>query len=194
MFVSFLGLVFLIKEKIMISIICFLLIIVIFLIYMLKKKKLKKKLIEYEESVKASEMSEIVNAEIFKLIKLMNKIGLDKDIIDYTSNNFTENFYKCEKYEDYKKLYNRVFDTVKKYKNYSKEFIMKENVDINDEIIQSLSVLGLPMGTTNWNIIKNKYRKLLKLIHPDINNSKINEIKTKELNVAYNILKKYYRK
>lgn len=193
MFMSFFGLIFLIKQELIFSIICFLLIAIMSIVNIYKNKRLKKRLIEYENNLKCLEMQKIINSEIFNLIKLMNKIGLDKNMVFYTSNNFTKEFEECNNYKDYQRLYENIFDTIRKYKNYSKEFIMNENIDINNEIVESLLVLELPVGTKDWNIIKNKYRKLLKLTHPDISSEKVNEIRTKELNAAYNILKKYYR-
>ena len=67
----------------------------------------------------------------------------------------------------------------------------KLNFDNND--IKSFEVLGVPVGL-KWAKIKIKFKKLVKIFHPDINaGDKNNEEKLKLITLAYTQLKKTYR-
>ena len=67
----------------------------------------------------------------------------------------------------------------------------KLNFDHND--IKSFEVLGVPVGL-KWAKIKIKFKKLVKIFHPDINaGDKNNEEKLKLITLAYTQLKKTYR-
>ena len=58
----------------------------------------------------------------------------------------------------------------------------------NDNLNALLTILELPLETRDFNVINKQHRKLAKLYHPDI--YKDNGIKLKEINVAFDRLKK----
>ena len=78
-------------------------------------------------------------------------------------------------------------------KNFLKNKIYEEK--LTNEEVKSLKMLGLIMPISVEEI-KKKYKKLVKIFHPDVNdNNKIAEKKFKEINEAYRVLlKKFIKK
>ena len=94
-------------------------------------------------------------------------------------NEFLENDYSLfENERDFQKfLKNKVIDQA-----------------LNEEEFNSLKILGLSMPI-NVEDIKKKYKKLVKIFHPDVNdNNKEAERRFKEINEAYKILLKKFLK
>lgn len=63
----------------------------------------------------------------------------------------------------------------------------------NTKTQNNLDALGLSGGITDWNTIKNAYRKLCKKYHTDINKTTDAVEKIKKINVAYEALEKIYK-
>jgi curved DNA-binding protein CbpA len=78
------------------------------------------------------------------------------------------------------------------FKNFLKNKIYEDN--LSNEEAKSLKILGLMMPISIEEVKKN-YKKLVKIFHPDVNdNNKIAEKKFKEINEAYRILLKKFKK
>jgi len=59
-------------------------------------------------------------------------------------------------------------------------------------ITKYLEVLGLPKDTSSWELIKARYRQLMKKYHPDYNSSSEALQTTQKINGAYAELEKYF--
>ena len=104
-----------------------------------------------------------------------------------TNNNNKDN-------KDHKKEY--------KYREFNREH-NDENINQDEKFfskdVENSFKLFEMNTTSSFEEIKNKYRLLIKIYHPDKNNSdeetaRYAEQKTKEINIAFNILKDYFTK
>ena len=84
------------------------------------------------------------------------------------------------------------FDTQRiKFRKKRKRFENQENYSFNNEIEDSLTTLNLKPGFDE-DQLKKRYKILVKKYHPDVNNNLENkEMKMKEINKAYKILKRF---
>jgi DnaJ-domain-containing protein 1 len=81
---------------------------------------------------------------------------------------------------------------------YEKAFNQKTEPILNPEETKHYKTLGLPVGT-GFDLIKKKYKQLVKKYHPDRHqanpkNHKIALERTRDLNMAYNYFKDKYEK
>ena len=82
------------------------------------------------------------------------------------------------------------FDDLK-FKN---QFNTKGNLKFTNNDIKAFAVLGISVGL-KWDKIQQKFKKLVKKFHPDINSGDKNyEEKLKVITLAYTQLKNTYRK
>ena len=85
-----------------------------------------------------------------------------------------------------------LFEKDKDYQNFLKNKIFDEKITAEEH--KSLKKLGLSMPIT-VDQIKKKYKKLVKIFHPDVNDNNIEAEKSfKEINEAYKILLKKFLK
>ena len=85
-----------------------------------------------------------------------------------------------------------LFENERDFHNLLKNKIVNEK--ISNEEHKSLKILGLSMPIS-VEVIKKKYKKLVKIFHPDVNdNNKEAEKKFKEINESYKILLKKFLK
>lgn len=81
----------------------------------------------------------------------------------------------------------------KKSSSYEESY---ENKLPND-VVKSFKVFDIPITTSSFEAVKKKYHLLIKIYHPDKNNgdaetAQYAEQKTKEINMAYSVLKNYF--
>ena len=80
----------------------------------------------------------------------------------------------------------------KDFQNFLKNKIVEEKLNIEEYKSLRILELSLPISLEK---IKKKYKKLVKIFHPDVNdNNKIAENHFKEINEAYKILLKKFLK
>ncbi len=85
-----------------------------------------------------------------------------------------------------------LFEKEKDFQNFLKNKTLEEK--LNNEEYKSLKTLGLSLRIT-LEKIKKKYKKLVKIFHPDVNdNNKKAENHFKEINEAYKLLLKKFLK
>ena len=86
------------------------------------------------------------------------------------------------------------FDKQKiKFRKKRKRFENSQNNSFNEQIESALETLDLD-SNTNKEILKKKYKSLVKKYHPDVkNNLEDKEMKIKEINKAYKILQKFFK-
>ena len=85
-----------------------------------------------------------------------------------------------------------LFEKEKDFQNFLKNKTMKEKLSIEEYESLKILELSLPISLEK---IKKKYKKLVKIFHPDVNdNNKIAENHFKEINEAYRILLKKFLK
>lgn len=96
-----------------------------------------------------------------------------------------------------KEHFNKQQQTYNQYQ-YDRREQRYKNINNASEIVKSLQILGLPTNTTDYDIIKVKYRTLMKKYHTDLhqglNSSKRDEYeeKCKEINNAHDELKRAF--
>ena len=85
-----------------------------------------------------------------------------------------------------------LFEKDRNLQNFLKNRMVDENLTVNEH--KSLKILNLSMPVSVIEI-KKKYKKLVKIFHPDVNdNNKEAEKRFKEINEAYKILLKKFLK
>ena len=85
-----------------------------------------------------------------------------------------------------------LFEKEREIQDFLKNRMIDESLTSSEH--QSIKILGLKLPIS-VDEIKKKYKKLVKIFHPDVNaNNKKAEIKFKEITEAYNILLKKYLK
>ena len=83
-----------------------------------------------------------------------------------------------------------MFEKEKDFQNFLKNKTVEEKLNIEE--CESLKILGLSLPIS-LEKIKKKYKKLVKIFHPDVNdNNKKAENRFKEINEAYKILLKKF--
>ena len=117
-------------------------------------------------------------AEIFNFLK--SDMTWHKPTQSFSS---SDNFFKVL----WQNVLDDKIDIIQKKDNFHKK-IMFDNNDI-----KSFEVLGVPVGL-KWTEIKIKFKKLVKIFHPDMNaGDKKYEEKLKLITLAYTQLKKTYK-
>ena len=99
--------------------------------------------------------------------------------------NSSDNFFKI--------LWNNALkDELNKYK-INGQFDHMSQFKFNNNDVKAFSILGVSVGM-GWNVIQEKFKKLVKKFHPDINaGDKSFEEKLKVITLAYTQLKNTYR-
>ena len=121
----------------------------------------------------------------------------DDEIVDFIKADMTwhkptqnfgaqDNFFKILWNNTLKEDFDRDFN--------SNEFNKIRQFNFNDKDIKAFEILGLNVGAT-WEIIREKFKKLVKKFHPDMNsgNKKFEE-KLKIITLAYTQLKRTLKK
>ena len=121
----------------------------------------------------------------------------DQQIFDFIKSDLTwhkptQSFSSSDNF--FKVLWNNAlndgFDDLK-FKN---QFNAKGNLKFTNNDIKAFAVLGISVGL-KWDKIQQKFKKLVKKFHPDINSGDKNyEEKLKVITLAYTQLKNTYRK
>ena len=120
----------------------------------------------------------------------------DKEVIDFLKSDITwhkptQGFSSSDNF--FKVLWNNVlnegFDDLK----FKKHLNNDRNLKFNNNDIKAFAVLGISVGL-KWDKIQQKFKKLVKKFHPDINSGDKNyEEKLKVITLAYTQLKNTYR-
>ena len=121
----------------------------------------------------------------------------DKEIINFLKSDMTwhkptQGFSSSDNF--FKVLWNNVlnegFDDLK----FKKHINSPKGLTFNNNDIKAFAVLGISVGL-KWDKIQQKFKKLVKKFHPDINSGdKSYEEKLKVITLAYTQLKNTYRK
>tara|TARA_X000001036_G_scaffold7844_1_gene7068 strand:- start:580 stop:1107 length:528 start_codon:yes stop_codon:yes gene_type:complete len=120
----------------------------------------------------------------------------DKEVINFLKSDITwhkptQGFSSSDNF--FKVLWNNVlnegFDDLK----FKKHLNNDRNLKFNNNDIKAFAVLGISVGL-KWDKIQQKFKKLVKKFHPDINSGDKNyEEKLKVITLAYTQLKNTYR-
>ena len=120
----------------------------------------------------------------------------DKEVINFLKSDITwhkptQGFSSSDNF--FKVLWNNVlnegFDDLK----FKKHLNNDRNLKFNNNDIKAFAVLGISVGL-KWDKIQQKFKKLVKKFHPDINSGDKNyEEKLKIITLAYTQLKNTYR-
>ena len=120
----------------------------------------------------------------------------DEEVINFLKSDITwhkptQGFSSSDNF--FKVLWNNVlnegFDDLKFKKHLNKE----RNLKFNNNDIRAFAVLGISVGL-KWDKIQQKFKKLVKKFHPDMNSgNKKYEEKLKLITLAYTQLKNTYR-
>ena len=120
----------------------------------------------------------------------------DKEVINFLKSDITwhkptqgfsssDNFFKVL----WNNVLNEEFDDLK----FKKHLNNDRNLKFNNNDIKAFAVLGISVGL-KWDKIQQKFKKLVKKFHPDINSGDKNyEEKLKVITLAYTQLKNTYR-
>ena len=121
----------------------------------------------------------------------------DKEVINFLKSDMTwhkptQGFSSSDNF--FKVLWNNVlndgFDDIR----FKKHLKGNENLKFDKNDIKAFAVLGISVGL-KWDKIQQKFKKLVKRFHPDINSGdKTYEEKLKIITLAYTQLKNTYRK
>ncbi len=121
----------------------------------------------------------------------------DKEVINFLKSDMTwhkptQGFSSSDNF--FKVLWNNVlndgFDDIR----LKKHLKSNENLKFDNNDIKAFAVLGISVGL-KWDKIQQKFKKLVKRFHPDINSGdKTYEEKLKLITLAYTQLKNTYRK
>ena len=99
--------------------------------------------------------------------------------------NYSDNFFKV--------LWNNVLNDGINYKTFKDHIYNNRNIKFTQSDIKAFSILGVKAGL-KWDKIQQKFKKLVKKFHPDINaGDKKFEEKLKVITLAYTQLKNTYR-
>ena len=120
----------------------------------------------------------------------------DEEVINFLKSDITwhkptQGFSSSDNF--FKVLWNNVlnegFDDLK----FKKHLNNDRNLKFNNNDIKAFAVLGISVGL-KWDKIQQKFKKLVKKFHPDINSGDKNyEEKLKVITLAYTQLKNTYR-
>ena len=146
-----------------------------------KIKKLEPKVLEALERMnKAFESS-----KLFKIEEIMKHHYY-----------FINKMKNCKEPLHYNILIENIENFTRETLNYKKR-ISREKINNDASVISDknrlLTLLNLPLDTDDIEIVRKKYKKLIKLYHPDLNKEKEAISKAIELNMAYTELKKIFK-
>ncbi|OUX46658.1 MAG: molecular chaperone DnaJ [Candidatus Pelagibacter sp. TMED275] len=109
---------------------------------------------------------------------------------DVTWHKPTQSFTSSDNF--FKVLWQNVLNDKNDIK-FQKDSLERKKLIFDHNDIKSFQVLGVPVGL-KWTEIKIKFKKLVKIFHPDMNaGDKKHEEKLKLITLAYTQLKKTYR-
>ncbi len=121
----------------------------------------------------------------------------DKEIIDFLKSDMTwhkptQGFSSSDNF--FKVLWNNVLNEGFDDLRFKKHINSPKGLKFNNNDIKAFAVLGISVGL-KWDKIQQKFKKLVKKFHPDINSGDKNyEEKLKVITLAYTQLKNTYRK
>ena len=103
----------------------------------------------------------------------------------------TQSFSSSDNF--FKVLWNNVLNEGMEDLNLKDKFIRNKKIPFDKDDIKAFSILGVKVGL-KWDKIQQKFKKLVKKFHPDINAGDKNyEEKLKVITLAYTQLKNTYR-
>ena len=120
----------------------------------------------------------------------------DQQIFDFIKSDLTwhkptQSFSSSDNF--FKVLWNNVLNDGADNKNFREQFIKQNRITFNQNDIKAFGILGVKVGL-KWDKIQEKFKKLVKKFHPDINaGDKSFEEKLKVITLAYTQLKNTYR-
>ena len=110
---------------------------------------------------------------------------------DMTWHKKTQSFSSSDNF--FKVLWNNVLNDGIEKTSLRDKFIKDNKINFNHNDIKAFSILGVKVGL-KWDKIQEKFKKLVKKFHPDINaGDKSFEEKLKIITLAYTQLKNTYR-
>ncbi len=120
----------------------------------------------------------------------------DDEVIDFLKSDMTwhkktQSFSSSDSF--FKVLWNNVLNDGTEHENLRDKFINKNKLTFSQNDIKAFGILGVKVGL-KWDKIQEKFKKLVKKFHPDINlGDKSFEEKLKVITLAYTQLKNTYR-
>ena len=120
----------------------------------------------------------------------------DDEVIDFLKSDMTwhkktQSFSSSDNF--FKVLWNNVLNDGTEHENLRDKFINKNKLTFSQNDIKAFGILGVKVGL-KWDKIQEKFKKLVKKFHPDINlGDKSFEEKLKVITLAYTQLKNTYR-
>jgi len=124
---------------------------------------------------------------INELKMILNKLPISINTKEKIINEITFDLNCCASVESFQEVYKKTMKLIYYYKNYCNYY-----TNIYPDIISSLSILNLPLNIKKFEEIEKQYKKLIKQYHPDINHEEKSEEKAKQINIAYEYLKKNF--
>ena len=110
---------------------------------------------------------------------------------DMTWHKKTQSFSSSDNF--FKVLWNNVLNDGLDNKSLRDQIIFNNKINFNQNDIKAFGILGVKVGL-KWDKIQEKFKKLVKKFHPDINSGdKSFEEKLKVITLAYTQLKNTYR-
>jgi len=137
----------------------------------------------YDKIVELILCSEKIN----ELKIILNKLPISINTKEKIINEITFDLNCCASVESFQEVYKKTVKLIYYYKNYCNYY-----TNIYPDIISSLSILNLPLNIKKFEEIEKQYKKLIKQYHPDINHEEKSEEKAKQINIAYEYLKKNF--
>jgi len=120
----------------------------------------------------------------------------DREVIEFLKSDMTwhkktQSFSSSDNF--FKVLWNNVLNEGMEDLNLKDKFIRNKKIPFDKDDIKAFSILGVKVGL-KWDKIQQKFKKLVKKFHPDINAGDKNyEEKLKVITLAYTQLKNTYR-
>tara|TARA_B100001079_G_scaffold208990_1_gene182952 strand:- start:132 stop:659 length:528 start_codon:yes stop_codon:yes gene_type:complete len=120
----------------------------------------------------------------------------DRQIYDWLKSDMvwhkpTQSFSSSDNF--FKVLWNNALKDEFDKSNFKSQFNNMNKFKFNSNDVKAFSILGVSVGL-KWNKIKEKFKKLVKKLHPDMNaGNKKYEDKLKVITLAYTQLKNTYR-
>ncbi len=120
----------------------------------------------------------------------------DNDILDFLKSDMTwhkptQGFSSSDNF--FKVLWNNALKEGFDKSNFKSHFVADKRLKFDSNDIKAFAILGVTVGL-KWDKIQQKFKKLVKKFHPDINSGdKKYEEKLKVITLAYTQLKNTYR-
>ena len=120
----------------------------------------------------------------------------DREVIEFLKSDMTwqkktQSFSSSDNF--FKVLWNNVLNEGMEDLNLKDKFIRNKKIPFDKDDIKAFSILGVKVGL-KWDKIQQKFKKLVKKFHPDINACDKNyEERLKVITLAYTQLKNTYR-